>query len=134
MPGAVDGWFELNQRYGRLPMARVLAPAIQYAREGFPVTELIAYYWNRSVPILSEWPGFAEQMTIDGRAPRKGELWRNPNLADTLETLASTLREKAQIEGKIDALSTVLGKQDPAAVSQAKHPGCRFTGMKHKPG
>ena len=45
VPGAVDGWFELHHRFGKLPMSEVLAPAIQYAREGFPVSELIAYYW-----------------------------------------------------------------------------------------
>jgi gamma-glutamyltranspeptidase/glutathione hydrolase len=93
VPGAVDGWFELHGRFGALPMAEVLAPAIRYAREGFPLTELIAYYWNRSVPRLSEWPGFAEQFTIDGRAPRKGEIWRNENLARTLETIAAEGRD-----------------------------------------
>ena len=83
----------LHDRFGKLPMAQVLAPAVRYAREGFPVSELIAYYWNRSVPILSEWPGFAEQMTIDGRAPRKGEVWRNENLAGTLERIAREGRD-----------------------------------------
>jgi gamma-glutamyltranspeptidase/glutathione hydrolase len=69
-------------------MAEVLQPAIHYAREGFPLTELIAFYWDLSVPRLSEYPGFAEQFTIDGRAPRKGEMWHNQNLADTLERIA----------------------------------------------
>ncbi len=88
VPGTVDGWFELHDRFGLLSMEQVLAPAIRYAREGFPVSELVAHYWNRSVPILSEYPGFTEQMTIDGRAPREGEIWRNPNLANTLEKIA----------------------------------------------
>ncbi len=88
VPGTVDAWFALHDRFGKLPMARVLQPTIDYARKGHPVHEVIAYYWNRSVPVLSKWPGFAEQFTIDGRAPRKGELWRNPNLADTLEKIA----------------------------------------------
>src|SRR5690606_31271047 len=89
VPGAVDGWFALHGRFGRLPMAEVLAPTIRYAREGHPVHEVIAHYWARSVPVLSEWPGFSEQFTIDGRAPRTGETWRNPNLADTLEKIAA---------------------------------------------
>jgi gamma-glutamyltranspeptidase/glutathione hydrolase len=93
VPGAVDGWFALHERFGTLPMRRVLQPTIDYARNGHPVHETIAYYWNRSVPTLSKFPGFNEQMTIDGRAPRKGEMWRNPQLADTLDTLARRGRD-----------------------------------------
>lgn len=93
VPGAVDGWFALHQRFGRRTMAENLAPAIRYAREGHPVHEVIAYYWERSVPRLSKWPGFSEQFTIDGRAPRTGETWRNPNLADTLQKIADGGRD-----------------------------------------
>ncbi|MDZ3824442.1 MAG: gamma-glutamyltransferase [Pseudoxanthomonas sp.] len=88
VPGTVDAWFALHGRFGRLPMRRILAPTIDYARNGHPVAETIAYYWARSVPRLSEFPGFTEQFTVDGRAPRKGEMWRNPFLADTLEAIA----------------------------------------------
>ena len=87
-PGAVDGWFALHGRFGKLPMKDLLAPAIAYAREGFPVSELIAYYWDRSLPRLRDQPGFLDQFTLDGRAPRKGEIWKNANLARTLETIA----------------------------------------------
>jgi gamma-glutamyltranspeptidase / glutathione hydrolase len=93
VPGAVDGWFELHGRFGELPMKDVLAPAIRYAREGFPLTELIAFYWGLSVPRLSQFPGFTETFTIDGRAPEKGEIFRNPALASTLETLARDGRD-----------------------------------------
>ncbi|WP_024867651.1 gamma-glutamyltransferase [Pseudoxanthomonas suwonensis] len=106
VPGAVDGWFALHGRFGRLPMADNLAPAIRYAREGHPVHEVIAYYWDRSVPRLSQFPGFKEQFTIDGRAPRKGELWKNPNLADTLQKIADGGRDafyKGAIARTIDA-------------------------------
>ena len=72
VPGTVDGWFALHGRFGKRTMAQNLAPAIAYAREGHPVHETIAYYWDRSVPRLSKWPGFREQFTIDGRAPRDG--------------------------------------------------------------
>ncbi|MGB0132507.1 gamma-glutamyltransferase [Dokdonella sp.] len=92
-PGTVDGWFALHDRFGKLPMKSVLAPAIGYAREGFPMTELIAWYWDRSVPRLSKFPGFTEQFTIDGRAPAKGQIWKNPNLANTLEALAKGGRD-----------------------------------------
>jgi gamma-glutamyltranspeptidase/glutathione hydrolase len=93
VPGAVDGWFELHRRFGRLPMSEVLAPAIRYAREGFPVSELIAHYWQRSVPILEEYAGFRETFMPGGRAPRKGEIFRNPRLADTYERLAREGRD-----------------------------------------
>ncbi|MBN6152124.1 gamma-glutamyltransferase [Xanthomonas sp. AmX2] len=106
VPGAVDGWFALHERFGRRPMAQNLAPAIRYAREGHPVAETIAYYWDRSVPRLSQYPGFKEQFTVDGRAPRKGELWKNPNLADTLQQIADGGRDafyKGKIARTIDA-------------------------------
>lgn len=100
VPGAVDGWFMLHQRFGKLSMAEILQPTIDYAESGFPVSQLIAYYWNRSVPILQEWPGFTEQFTIDGRAPREGEIWKNPGLANTLKKLVAGGRE-AFYEGEI---------------------------------
>ena len=106
VPGAVDGWFALHGRFGKLPMQDVLAPTIRYAREGHPVAQTIAYYWDRSVPRLSKWPGFTEQFTIDGRAPRTGELWKNPNLADTLQQIADGGRDafyKGDIARTIDA-------------------------------
>jgi gamma-glutamyltranspeptidase / glutathione hydrolase len=88
VPGAVDGWFALHKRFGKLPMKTLLQPAISYAREGFPLTAVIAYYWNLSVPKLAKFPGFLEQFTKAGRAPQEGELWRNPNLARTLMLIA----------------------------------------------
>lgn len=93
VPGCVDGWFELHDRFGRLPMNEVLAPAVRYAREGFPVSELIAHYWDLSVRSRAEHPFFLETFTIDGRAPRKGEMWRNPMLASTLERIGSEGRD-----------------------------------------
>ena len=106
VPGTVDGWFALHGRFGRRTMAQNLAPAIGYARDGHPVHEVIAYYWDRSVPRLSKWPGFAEQFTIDGRAPRTGETWKNPHLANTLQQIAEGGRDafyKGAIARTIDA-------------------------------
>jgi len=106
VPGAVDAWFELHERFGHLPMADVLAPAIRYARLGYPVSELVAYYWNRSVPLLEPWAGFRETFMPGGRAPRKGEMFRNPALANTLEILARDGRDafyKGAIAHTIDA-------------------------------
>jgi len=93
VPGCVDGWFALHDRFGRIPIKKVLAPTIAYAREGYPVSELIAYYWQRSVPILEKYAGFRETFMPGGRAPRKGEMFRNPRLASTLETLAKKGRD-----------------------------------------
>lgn len=93
VPGAVDGWFQLHGRFGTLPMRQVLAPAIRYAREGFPVTELIAYYWGRGASILQDYEGFRETFMPEGRAPRKGEIFRNPRLAKTYEMLAEGGRD-----------------------------------------
>jgi gamma-glutamyltranspeptidase / glutathione hydrolase len=107
VPGTVDAWFALHGRFGRKTIAEDLAPAIRYAREGHPVHEVIAYYWGRSVPTLSKWPGFAEQFTVDGkRGPRTGEIWKNPNLANTLEKIANGGRDafyKGDIARTIDA-------------------------------
>jgi len=93
VPGAVDGWFALHDLFGKLPMAKLLAPTIRYARDGFPVTEVIASHWARNVAVLAQYPGFKEQFTVDGRAPKEGELWRNPNLAATYEALAKGGRD-----------------------------------------
>ncbi|WP_368562887.1 gamma-glutamyltransferase [Pseudoxanthomonas sp. UTMC 1351] len=106
VPGTVDGWFALHGRFGKLPMKQVLAPTIRYARDGHPVAETVAYYWNRSVPKLSQYPGFKEHFTIGGRAPRTGEMWKNPSLANTLQKLADGGRDafyKGDIARTIDA-------------------------------
>ena len=92
VPGAVDGWAKLHERFGRLPLGDVLAPAIRYAREGIPVPKVIAHYWSFA-PRLAEQPGFADVFLPDGRPPREGERFRNPALADTLEKIGAGGRE-----------------------------------------
>lgn len=92
VPGCVDAWFALHEKYGRLPMSRVLAPAISYAREGFPLSPVIADAWSISIKALAAYPGVIEQFAVPGesppRAPRAGEIWRNVNLAQTYERLS----------------------------------------------
>ena len=100
VPGCVDGWFALHARFGKLPMAQVLAPAIAHAREGAPITELVAYYWARNAAALKDFPGFAATFLPGGRAPAKGELFKNPRLAATLEALAMEGRD-AFYKGRI---------------------------------
>ncbi len=99
VPGCVDGWSEAHARYGRLPLADLLAPAIAYARDGFPVSPVIAHDWQRNTEAMARMPGFAAVFMPeppDGgarRAPRAGETFENPALARTLERLASGGRD-----------------------------------------
>jgi len=93
VPGCVDGWFELHKRFGKLPMSTVLAPAIRYAKEGFPVSELIAHYWEIGGQVLGKYTNFSATFLPDGKAPRKGDIFRNPNLARTYERLAADGRD-----------------------------------------
>jgi gamma-glutamyltranspeptidase/glutathione hydrolase len=88
VPGCVDGWFSLHDRFGSMDMEQILQPAISYAREGFPVTEVIAYYWNGNARSLSRFPNVADVYMPGGKAPAKGEIFRNPYLANTLEKIA----------------------------------------------
>jgi len=93
VPGCVDGWFELHEKYGKLPISEILQPAIDYAENGFPVTELIAYYLGRSVPFLSKYDGFAEVFAPKGKAPLKGEIFKNPALANTFKKIVKGGRD-----------------------------------------
>lgn len=112
VPGCVDGWFELHKKFGKLSMESILGPTIKYAREGFPVSELIAYYMQAHVPILQEWPGFKETFMPNGRAPKKGEIFKNPKLANTLEKIAKGGRDvfyKGKIAKTIDSFMKRVG-------------------------
>jgi gamma-glutamyltranspeptidase/glutathione hydrolase len=100
VPGTVDGWFELHGRFGKLPMKELLQPAIRYAREGFPVTEIIAEGWAANARLLKQYPNYAETFMPGGHAPRKGEVFRNPLLANTLSAIAEGGRD-AFYEGDI---------------------------------
>ncbi|SHG82422.1 gamma-glutamyltransferase [Ferrimonas marina] len=105
VPGAVDGWFELHQRFGKLPMATLLAPAIGYAEQGFPVSDLIAYYLDRSVSRLGQYPGFKETFMPDGQMPKTGEIFKNPGLAYSYRLLAEQGRDafyRGEIAERID--------------------------------
>ena len=88
VPGCVDGWNELHKKFGKLPVSEILQPAIQYARDGFPVSELIAYYWQLNARILKKYPNFVKVYMPGGNAPVKGQMFKNPALANTLELLA----------------------------------------------
>lgn len=111
VPGCVDGWFELHKRFGQLTMEEILAPAIQYAKEGFPLTEVIAHAWQLNIPRRKEFPGFVQTFTINGQAPKKGEIFKNLNLANTLEKIAQNGRD-IFYKGEIaQIISTYISKQ-----------------------
>lgn len=88
VPGCVDGWFELHDRFGKQKFADLLRPSIQYAREGFPVTEIIAGYWSKADQAFIDYADSKATFLIDGRPPVEGQIFRNPNLADTYEQIA----------------------------------------------
>ena len=97
VPGAVDGWFELHKKFGSLPMFEILEPAIDYADKGFPLTELIAWYLNRSVPfyISRGFPNIEDTYIHqnDGQLPNEGQVYKNPYLANTYRKIASGGRD-----------------------------------------
>ncbi|MGL5359813.1 MAG: gamma-glutamyltransferase family protein, partial [Shewanella sp.] len=93
VPGAVDGWYELHQKFGQLPMAANLAPAIDYGRRGFPVSEVIAYYLEGSAQKLAKYPGFKETYMPNGQMPKVGDIFKNPALANTYEAIAEGGRD-----------------------------------------
>jgi gamma-glutamyltranspeptidase/glutathione hydrolase len=112
VPGCVDGWAELHQRFGKLPLEQVLAPAIRYAREGFPVTEVIALGWNGSPRTYKDYPSFAETYVPNGHTPQHGETFRNPGLGATLEQIAHGGRDafyRGEIARTIDKFMREVG-------------------------
>jgi len=105
-PGTVDGWFMMHEKFGKLPMTDILAPAITYGREGFPVSEVIAYEMATNYQNKVDYPGFSETYLPNGRPPMKGEVFVNANLANTYETIAKKGRDafyKGEIAKTIDA-------------------------------
>lgn len=112
VPGCVDGWFELHRRFGKLPMKEILAPAIRYAEAGFPVTEVIAHHWEIGGRRLRNEPNFEATFLPGGRAPRKGEIFCNPDLARTYRTIASKGRDafyRGEIARTIDEFEKRIG-------------------------
>lgn len=106
VPGCVDGWFEMHDMFGKLPMKDNLQPAINYARDGFPVTEVIAFYLNRNTQLLRDYPNIKEVYMPNGKAPAKGEIFRNPALANTLTKISQGGRNefyRGSIAKDIDA-------------------------------
>jgi len=108
VPGTVDAWSELHKKFGKLKLSDDLAPAAKYADEGFPVSELIAFYWHFGPELYKDLPGaFLQTYTLDGkgRTPAKGDIFKNPALAETLRLIGEKGRDafyKGEIADKID--------------------------------
>ncbi|MBO1254662.1 gamma-glutamyltransferase [Alteromonas sp. 5E99-2] len=106
VPGAVDGWYELHGKFGNLPMAELLTPSIHYAKNGFPVSEVVAHYWKLNAQRVGHYDGFADTYLIDGKVPKTGDIFKNPHLAATYEKLATGGRDafyKGDIAARIAA-------------------------------
>ncbi len=88
VPGACAGWFDLIEKHGSLLMAEILTPAIRLARDGFPVAPTTSYFWERGAQRQLKTAPNGHELTIDGRGPHAGEIFRNPGLAKTFETIA----------------------------------------------
>ncbi|KEO84865.1 gamma-glutamyltransferase family protein [Tumebacillus flagellatus] len=118
VPGAPSAWAELSAKFGKLPLTDVLAPAIEYAQRGFPLSPTLGYYWERAVKIFSEnlkgdeFKHWFDTFAPEGRAPRIGEMWRSPNHAKTLQEIAETGAAsfyRGELAEKIDAYSKKHG-------------------------
>lgn len=108
VPGACAGWCDLVGRFGSLEMPQVLAPAIRLADDGFPVAPLTAYFWSRGAERqLKSAPGGSE-LTINGRAPRAGELFRNPGLARTFRAVAEGSKAAFYTGAIAEAIAMVI--------------------------
>jgi gamma-glutamyltranspeptidase/glutathione hydrolase len=115
VPGCVDAWAELHKKFGKLKLSDDLGPAIRYAEEGFPVTDLIAYYWSFGPRLYKGLPGaFVATYTLDGkgRTPGKGDIFKNPDLAGTLRLIGEKGRDAfytGEIADKVDAFMRTNG-------------------------
>ncbi|HXC33687.1 MAG TPA: gamma-glutamyltransferase [Verrucomicrobiae bacterium] len=112
VPGSVDGWQKLLDRFGKKKMKEVLSPAIQVAADGYPVTEWIALHFAANVELLRDNEAAAKTYLISDRAPRLGEVMRNPDLAWSLEQIAAGGRDafyRGEITKRILALSARHG-------------------------
>lgn len=112
VPGCVDGWEELRRRFGTRTLEQLLAPSIHYAEEGFPVTEKIAGSWQAAAPALRKHADAARTYLIDNRAPRAGEVFKNPLLAKSYREIARNGRDgfyKGRIAREIAAFSEKEG-------------------------
>ena len=115
VPGVVAGWDAARSRFGTKPFSELLAPAIYYAENGFPLSETIAAGWARSVKLHSEHPNSTKTYLVDGtRAPKAGEVFRNPDLAGSLRLIAEKGRDGYYKGKTAEAILTISREQGGA--------------------
>ena len=100
VPGCVDGWFELHEKFGKIKMRDILSPTIKYAEDGFPVSELVSYYMKNASNNFKKYPNFKETYYINDSTPKKGQIFKNPDLAKTLRVIAKK-GKKGFYEGEV---------------------------------
>jgi len=114
VPGTVSGWVELSKRFGKLPLTEVLEPAIKYAREGYPLSPTLAFYWQSAFQIYKNhlkgdaYSHWFDTFAPNGKAPNVGEIWKSDGHAKTLELIAKTKGDafyRGELADKIDAFS-----------------------------
>jgi gamma-glutamyltranspeptidase/glutathione hydrolase len=118
VPGAVSAWVDLSKRFGRLPFPALFAPAIAHAENGFLVSPVIADLWQRAVAPLQDQPGFAEAFLPQGLAPRVGEVFRAPAMAQTLRAIAESKGE-AFYRGKLAEQIEAFARKHDGAMTAA---------------
>jgi gamma-glutamyltranspeptidase/glutathione hydrolase len=112
VPGVVEGWHQLLSRFGTIGLTKALAPAIDFARRGFPVAELMSYEWQNNVATLSADQHTADTFLPKGKAPRHGELFANPRLARSLELIAKDGRDAFYKGAIAEAIVTDIKRRD----------------------
>ncbi len=111
VPGCVDGWFSLNKRFGKKQMKELLTPTIEYAENGFPVTEVVSYYMELASEKFINYPNFEDTYMINGKTPSKGEVFKNLDLANTLKIISSKGRDGFYKGSIAKTISKFMAKQ-----------------------
>ena len=111
VPGCVDGWFLLNKRFGKKQMKELLMPTIVYAENGFPVTEVVSYYMELASEKFINYPNFEDTYMINGKTPSKGEVFKNPDLANTLKIISNKGRDGFYNGSVANTISKFMAEQ-----------------------
>ena len=111
VPGCVDGWFSLNKRFGKKQMKELLMPTIEYAENGFPVTEVVSYYMELASEKFINYANFEDTYMINGKTPSKGEVFKNPDLANTLKIISSKGRDGFYNGSVANTISKFMAEQ-----------------------